>query len=172
MSLLTVIEDIQENLRNIPHINGGGCAVFAALLGQQLKKRGIQFKLRVGDSRGSEGFDPHAVVNARKNNAVLPDDWEKNGVGFGHVVVEVEENGKRYFCDAERTTPATDKTMFLPGWGKLDLYKEPFTLEEIVLVARDKGYWCCVFNRERIPEMIKKISQVLKKDLDGGRLIS
>ena len=163
MSLLTAIKQIQESVAAIPNINCGGCAVFAALLGQQLNKRKINFKVRVADDEHNYELD--AVPIARARNCVRPAEWETNGVGFGHVFFEVEDGGKKLFFDSNTIQPAGGKIQ-LPGYGTLNVYHDPISLKETVLIARDKSYWTSRFNRKRIPLMIKNISAACNKSLD------
>jgi hypothetical protein len=142
-----------------PLLNWGACCVFASEVGKHLAKTKSfnKVKIRVADPTAREGY---TISKARKNNHNnCCYDWNKQGIYFGHVIVELLYRKKRYHIDSSGVHLAmrTDPSCYLP------LYRGHLTIEEATVLASDKRGWNPTFNRKNIPAVKKTIASFFKK---------
>lgn len=77
-----------------PHLNYGGCCVFAAAVAKELEKHGIQYEVMVTGSKSRNIGE----IRPPKNTV---DAWNGVGVDFGHVGVRMRLRGRWYTYDSE-----------------------------------------------------------------------
>lgn len=75
------------------------------------------------------------------------EEWNANGVYFGHVGLEVEIDGKLYHYDSHGVKPAGTHIDGLP------IAKGRVTIEEMELLAGESLNWNSDFPREQIPKL-------------------
>lgn len=166
IALLASLHEAGIRTRKVaPAINYGGCCVWAAAVGRALERRGITARVIVRDwrSEGHAGID--AVRDAvrhmlrRQNNRNPAIAWNRNGVEFNHVGLEVDLAGKTWHVDAEGVFPAGNHPMFDPT----GLYAGRLTVAEAGLLARDAYAWNTRFDRRLIPRVIGHITAALRR---------
>lgn len=137
----------------IDYLNWGGCGVFAALVGRKLQDAGIPVGVVCGSWRHAER--PGNVARARSNvsNKWDAEEWNENGVYFGHVGLEVEIDGKLYHYDSNGVKPAGKLLDGLPiADGRV-------TIEEMELLAGESLNWNSEFPREQIPRLTEIVEK-------------
>lgn len=146
---------------NIPRVNEGGCAVFASHVAYQLKygHNLNHVVLRSGswmndDDRSIDDVRQHIPSNA------TTEEWNDNGVYFGHVIVEFTYKKKKYHYDSHAgvITAKGRKKTALDG---LPLYDGHLSVEEGMQISSHQEGWNRSFSRRNIPKMIKMIHEHL-----------
>lgn len=144
--------------RNIKYANHGGCCVVAVEIAKHLRNI-YPTKIRV-----STDYDEYADVELsdaanRVYDHADGEEWNDNGIYFGHVIVEFKYKGRKYHIDTNGVKRArnVDPTF---GWilypGEL-----PYKAAEI-LAAQDSGVWNWTFNRKQIPKLRKIVEAFFK----------
>lgn len=138
----------------IDYLNWGGCGVFAALVGRKLQDAGIPVGVVCGSWR--HNGDKADVERARSNVAEKWDaeEWNANGVYFGHVGLEVEIDGKLYHYDSKQGVKPAGKEI-----DGLPIAKGRVTIEEMELLAGESLNWNSDFNRKQIPKLTKLVEK-------------
>ncbi len=141
-----ILDLCSEIDNSVEYLNHGGCGVFAFLVGSRLEKfDNCAVKVRVVDFYGE------FTGNIEK---AIPSDfsdirnWEKNGVAFNHIVLEVKlKHLKPFFLDSH------------------GIYESEKIVEGSIpvgfiqyIVQASKG-WNSAFNRRQIPTIMRKVKQ-------------
>ncbi len=166
LALLASMQEAGERTRKVaPTINYGGCCVWAAAMGRALKRQGVEARVIVRDWRaeGHAGIDAVRGLVRRalrqSNNRNPATAWNRNGVEFNHVGLEVELAGRTWHVDAEGVYPAGEHPLF----NHERLYPGHLTVAEAGLLARDVRAWNRVFDRRLIPSVIGHITTAMKR---------
>lgn len=158
-TLNRLASDAQESFYGI---NNGGCAVFASLVALRLQKMGIPVWIRVAEDSEileDDGFPNVDEVRMKiLSNAV--DNWNENGIKFGHVLVQFEFDGQQWVYDSHGIAP--EGNQFLRWYGShndTQLYPGKMSVQEMIeLSLHSKSGWNMTFNRANIPALTKMIS--------------
>jgi hypothetical protein len=130
---------------SISYLNWGGCAVFAAFMGQCLEAYG-DVKIAIGSMNDVDSLD-----DVRENlEANVLQCWNDAGVDFTHVIVEFSYNGVKYHIDSSGAHPPDIQTHV----GQWSIPKGRLSVSEITALAADGG-WNKRFDRVQIPKMKK-----------------
>ena len=157
-------EEIAADLRNVVFdINNGGCGVFAQLFCEQLKKRGIKFRIAAFGGQYTKD------KNMRKKKAYVREILKDNNfinageTSAGHFMVIVGD------LIIDGTTTETTKAFY-------DWHSRPigyYTLEEMTTAVR-YGDWSSSYNREHnatVKELIiYKMKAFYDKPMKTGRM--
>lgn len=129
---------------NISNINYGGCCVFAALIAKHLQHF---FDVRIIVFSHEVDITIDEARSHIQNN--IPEEWNLNGIYFGHVVIEyVDRKGNFNQYDSEGITKS-DRF----GYSGLDRVEGYLTIDETISLANEADGWNDCFNREQIPKM-------------------
>jgi hypothetical protein len=153
----------KEVKTKVPCINFGGCCVFAALVSKHLSTivptRLVVFKgWFCDDNEASDLSEAKAKIS---NNTVR--EWNNQGIHFGHVVIEYDNDGQTYRLDSDGVEPCPTvvEDNKLTGFLSIDDAED--------LAADDDG-WNPSFSRSNIPQMkqiIDNFFQQLSLDLQS-----
>jgi hypothetical protein len=140
-----------------PHINHGGCCIYAALVAEELNKQGIHAAGIVTDGWSTPDAHIDEVRPFIKINTI--DEWENNGVSFNHVAVEYTIDGKTRHYDTSGVKKPNKRTFC----GKR-MYEGRLTLKEMKDLAARKQGWNRDFNRAHIPMIRNMVKYYLSVD--------
>lgn len=157
--------DIERKLNHLgrmvyqtyPHINLGGCCVFAAIVAEELIKHDIQAVGIVAAwsaGRHSATIDK-ARINIRKNTI---NEWKDNGIALNHVGLEFKIKGKKKHYDTNGIIPA------LKEFDSMPIYKGRLQLGELKALAAKRSGWNETFSRRNIPALRQLIKEHLAVD--------
>lgn len=165
-SLVKLGEKLEGKFKNI---NWGGCCVVAALVGKELGKLGLEYKIRVATSTISKNTLDELVpmLEIYKEPLERLTQYEKNGVNFWHVFLEVTDSKEHFFWDTGNCGNNTSKF----SSGREDLADGEFSgvlpgnlpLSEARDFAQEPEAWNKTFNRKQIPKMKKMIKEHFKE---------
>ena len=147
--------------RHIRKPNHGGCCVVAVEIAKYLRDI-YPTKIRVATD--FDEFADHDVNDAaeRVYDHADGEEWNDNGIYFGHVVVEFKYKGRKYHMDTNGVKRATDVD---PTFGWI-LYPGELPFKSAKLLAQqDDGVWNHTFDRKQIPKMRMLISNFFKNAL-------
>ena len=151
-SVDALCNDINKRIR---FLNSGGCAVFAAFMGQCLEKYGkVTIAVGSDDSVVSSLDEVRPMINAN-----CLDDWNDNGVSFTHVIVEFTYNKVKYHIDSTGVHEAQKFTAL--GCWRILILKGRLSVQECTDLAASSG-WNWHFDRANIPVIQKKIDAGFK----------
>lgn len=143
-------------LEKYPKINEGGCAVFAALMANELVKF-YPVTVLVSDTYGGvDNIDE--VRSAVSCNTVY--EWNDNGLYFGHVFLEITHDNKKYHFDAGNLCSADERD---PSLG-FPIIPGCLTLKEVNELADCDMGWNSSFNRDNIPQLKLKVKTFFAKE--------
>lgn len=153
---LKEIQDLCNEIdASIPRVNSGGCCVVAAELAAQLSEH-YPTRIRVGnsytwDDNGNDNVSLDDVAsNVKKKSDIFA--WNDQGIYFGHVIVEIEYNGKKYHIDSTGVHKAKKKD---PAFG-FALYEGSLSIKHAKKLAGNGYGWNDTFDRGHIP-LLKQI---------------
>lgn len=138
-----------ELSEHVDAINSGGCAVMAYIVSRKLS----DCKIKVSFSLADECAEPMNELEKRYGDSLR--DWNRNGIYFGHVFIELIIDGLRYFWDSNGLIEAKD---FAPSYG-FPLYKGEISKQKIKKIAGNASGWNCTFDRRDI----RKLYQITEK---------
>jgi hypothetical protein len=130
------------------YLNSGGCAVFAAIVGNELRDMGVKVKVLVCGSGDGESLD---AVRGNIKNPNRKREWNKNDVFFNHVGLEFFWKRRKYHYDSNGANPPVK---VLDGYP---LYKGRLTVDECIGIAREPSGWNKKFNRRHIPAIRRMV---------------
>ena len=143
VSKLSELSDVISN--EIENVTWGGCCVFASLAGQKIQQF-CDVKVIVYSNKDITGVD---IENVRPLiDPTDVDEWNSNGVYFGHVVLEIDDGYNIYHYDSCDVYPADNS--ICPGLDRIPGY---LTVEEATILASTPNGWNICFNRDNIPKM-------------------
>jgi hypothetical protein len=158
MSLRTTLETVQQAVRDIPCLNQGGCGIFALAVTKQLAKRGIAYRIRVGESWMANifgGFNKNGIqeVNQKPINS-LP---EANAVGvfFQHIYPEVKVGRSWMAFDSNYLLKSKE---YQAKTGLL-AYEDFLEENKLETLAMNPVGWNERFDRDNIPTVFDKVEQ-------------
>ena len=158
MNLFEALNTLGQRInKSYPNINNGGCCVYAAAVGEELLKRGVNVRTVVANS-----YDASLNINkARKgvNNTNQKDEWNQAGVYFNHVGVEFKLGGKWFLYDSDGVNPRGKKL------GSYKVHPGFLSVEEAKALAAEAKGWNDSFNRRSIPALKKHIKNFLASAL-------
>lgn len=143
-------------------LNCGGCAVYAALVAEELVKLGVNVRGITASYCMMPGTDIDKVrPKIAKGN---PQEWGDNGVYFGHVGLEFEHNGKLRHYDSNGVKAKGRRLMELP------IYNGRLTPKELKTIAGTDEGWNRSFNRRHIPTIRRMVkAHMAKVDLTPSK---
>lgn len=136
--------------RTIPHLNCGGCAVYAAAVATLLDARGV-LALGLVETDWFDGVKDLGA--ARRKNGRPPRtvrDWNASGVHFSHVQVAAWIDGQWWSHDSNRTIPFVRSNAYLAGW---------LSVQELQNIARCRVGWNRSFNRKLYLRSVKMVTR-------------
>ena len=143
----------------IEDINFGGCGVFAYLMGTALNKfENCEARVRIVNYRNKPKKEINSLVPKDKSD---PTNWNKKGVRFNHIILEIKLNGKVFLIDSNGLYEDSDK--IIEGSIPVHFIKR--------VVSRPKG-WNDWFDRNLIPHMAKLIRKFTKELGEGVSSLS
>lgn len=133
---------------NVRDVSSGGCGVYAACVGSELERLGVNVDIVIVDEDVDDKTASVSIAAARAKiktarKKVNVFTWNLYGIEFGHVVVEFEYRGKRYWCDSNKVVPAGDADPTF-GWRP---YRGRMTVKEIKKIARTADGWNRTYDR-------------------------
>lgn len=135
-----------------PNINHGGCCVFAAIIGTELKRLGISARGIVASYYSDVGKSN--IDSARENvSENIPWEWEESGVYFTHVGVEYDINGTVKHYDSNGVKRKGSRLLYLK------IYDGRLTVDELKELSRTSKGWNPSFVRKDIPAMRRLIKE-------------
>jgi len=146
-----------EVSKKIDYINSGGCCVFAACIGEELKLRGIETSIIVAASWGIE-----ANINQAREKVAVPNrkqEWNNAGINFHHVGVEYIIDHDSFHYDSNGSHHADG---MLGDWM---LYDGRMSVEDAAGLANEEEGWNTCFNRGDIPTLRRFIRTFLHLNL-------
>jgi hypothetical protein len=153
MDLLYVLDTLGQRInRWYESINAGGCCVYAAIIGAELEKRGIETRIIVAAYGAKNNIEE--VKNKLKNPGNMQE-WEDNNVWFNHVGVEFKYNDIWYHYDSDGTHR---KRAMLK---EFKIYPGRLAPAEAWTVACDENGWNDSFNRRQIPSLKRHVKKYL-----------
>jgi hypothetical protein len=153
MDLKETLDSLGQRInRWYPEINHGGCCVYAALIGEELRKRNIEVRVIVAAWGARKNLDK---VRTKLNNANRKEEWNGKDVYFNHVGVEFVYNGKTYHYDSDGVKP---KSKNLKSFS---VYPGRLSVDEARALADEPEGWNSDFNRSKIPSLKRHIRSYL-----------
>jgi len=138
-ALVEILKRISKEITDqIVYPNNGGCAVIAALVGQELAKH-TQVQVVVQDYWSKKNLT-RIRKSLGNNNHLTKDDWSDAGISFNHVLLKVKLGRKWRVFDSDGVVPYRSN-MFVRGHMSVD--------EAIELAASKDWNWR--FDRRQIP---------------------
>ena len=134
------------------YINHGGCAVYAAIVGKELRDMGVNTKVLIAANM----WGPRTTVDeARKHvkSVKKKEHWRANGIFFGHVGLEFWWERRKYHYDSNGCHKP-EKTL-----DNCQIYKGRMTVDECIALARERSGWNESFNRRHIPVLRKMVAR-------------
>jgi hypothetical protein len=164
MNIITKLDRLGKEVnRRYPYINHGGCAVYAAMIVQALRKHKINATGIVA-SYSAEWMPAGASIDTVRENITKNShkEWNRNGVRFSHVGVEFDHTTKT------RTVKKHYDSYGVRKAGKelddMPIYKGRLLLVELRALAERKTGWNESFDRAQIPELRKLVKSFLALD--------
>lgn len=148
--ILTLCKEVHSS---VAYLNHGGCGVFAWLMGKSLEKfENVQYvhvKIRQGWCSEDKELNSSIPSNFKDHR-----EWNKNGIYFNHIVLEVKLRHCKPFCiDSE---------------GIRDIsvgYHAGFVmLHHIEDLVKNVQAWNNSFSRYQIPDMIRTFKGFFGQD--------
>lgn len=162
-----------ELIENHPFVDNGGCCVVAAQIAKHLEQRNIPNRIVCADwsltNDGNVNLDDIRPNIDPKNKH----DWEENGVGFVHVLVEFDHDGKTYTFDSTDGVLEVDEFWEKSASGNLNRFRLDghFTVEEATAMANTNS-WNPMFDRGQIPIVRRRITRFFNKHILNQETVS
>jgi len=157
MDLIESLDTLGKRInRWYPEINSGGCCVYASLIGEELRKRGIETRVIVAAWGARANLDK---VRTKLNNNNQKSEWNNNDVYFNHVGVEFKHNGKTFHYDSDGVKP---KSKMLKTWT---IYPGRLSVDEAKVLADEPEGWNDSFERSKIPSLKRHVRSYLAAKL-------
>jgi hypothetical protein len=148
MNIITQLNNKLPFINNkIPHINEGGCGIFASILGEKLTRMGYNPKYFILTKVNDK------LNNTQTKKFTLDEIHEK--IPPYHIVVVLKgyyidsrgciKNG-HWYCNGDRLKKGME-----------------MSLEQLKEYVKNETYWNNVFNRKKIPKIIKSIENLDKE---------
>ena len=157
MDLIESLNTLGQRInRRYPEINKGGCCVYASLIGEELRKRGIEVRIIVaawGANKNLDKVRPRLMKTDRKV------EWNDNDVYFNHVGVEFRHKGKTFHYDSDGVNPKSKKLK------SYDVYPGRLSVDEAKLLAAEPEGWNDSFGRSKIPSLKRHVRSYLAAKL-------
>lgn len=166
MDVVAALNDLGERVMNRnPYINNGGCCVFAAAVGEQLQKRGVETWVIVGtypetfddDEDGYHDIDIRYVEAKLKKKPLYV--WNDNNIFFTHVGLGFRIGDRFYNYDSHGVRT---EDFYL---GEYMLYKGGLSVETARFLADQEDGWNECFDRSQIPDLRRYIRRRLAATL-------
>lgn len=159
---LAQLRELSYKLKtNLQLPNHGGCCVIAVEIAKHLR---TVYPTKIRVSTDLTGYDELAdtdiseVADNMCDHADC-DEWNDNGIYFGHVVVEFKYRGRNYHMDTNGVKRAKDVD---PSFGWI-FYPGEFPLKPAQTLANNTDHtWNSMFNRKQIPSLRKMVSTFFK----------
>lgn len=146
--ILKICKTINKQVENI---NCGGCGVFAYLMGTALNKfDNCNTRVRVVSYSNKPKKDLNSLVPENRNET---SEWNRNGVYFNHIVLEVTLNNKVFNIDSNGIYKDDNDTLID---GSIPVH----FIKRIVSGRRGWNSW---FDRTDIPLIAKSIRKFTKE---------
>lgn len=153
-------------LSRYPHINAGGCCVFAALIAAKLAKI-VPTQIRV---EGYSSAHETNIDHIRPKMANEGNDWGDHRVFFNHVIVTYEVNGRMWYYDARgamrenynplcRESASREKNLRC-------LFQGSLTISEASTLASESRRWNNSFDRADISDLIEMVDNFFETEFN------
>lgn len=129
-----------------PYINYGGCCVVASMVAPHLSQH-FDTKVRVMGRWLEEDINLNAVRETMTDNNVH--EWNKNGVHFAHVVLEINDGNQSYWFDSDKLHVGDGAGMY----EQFVLYDGDITADEAAQLSEESRSWNSKFPRDTIPQL-------------------
>jgi hypothetical protein len=141
------VEDFFDKVRflnfrivsTVPHINQGGCGIYAAFISKALEEQDIPYQIGYL-TRDHDG--PDAILE----NYELVKNNEYGYVSATHICVEVGD----FLIDANGISR---KEEFLKEWDRYEYYSVPISWRELELAIAQTSQWNPWFDRGNVPKI-------------------
>lgn len=155
--LVQILNTLGDRInRWYPDINAGGCCVYASLVGEELRKRGIKTRIIVANDVPRGNIDK---IRQTIKNINSKSDWNDKDVYFQHVGVEFVYNNETFHYDSNGVN---GKGKHLGEWK---IYPGRFSVDEAKALADEAKGWCSSFNRRKIPSLKRHVQKYLATNL-------
>lgn len=156
MDVIFALNNISDELKSIPEINAGGCAVVAGAVAKHLEL----ILPGSANCRVSNLYDVKANLNDVRKQITHSDavSWRANGVNFGHLFVEFDWHGRDYHFDSGGVKLANT---YDPTYG-MQMYDGDMSADDVLAIAEKTTGWNTAFSRSYIPRIINVVDHHLK----------
>jgi len=139
------------------YMNHGGCAVWASIVAKEFAKYGIETHIKVASGMARYLDEPLDEIRPkiRTSNAR---NWHKHGVYFGHVVLEVEFDGDKWYVDSESLRPARGVV-----YSDTPVFKGSLPLADAIKLAGTADGWNECYDRKLTPTVRALIKKTMKQ---------
>ena len=161
MSVVEQLEALGESVKGqLPWVNHGGCAVYAAAVARRLLENGINSCGIVAGDLGSVHIDLDDLRTRMHPKNM--EEWINNGVFFAHVMVRFDLDGKTYthWSDVTTSEPVRYYKSYPVMKGRMEV-------DEIEVIASEGYMWNKLFDRRAGIPIIKSSVDALLPLLRG-----
>jgi hypothetical protein len=157
MNLFETLNTLGNRInRWYPEVNSGGCCVYASMIGEELRKRGIEVRIIVAAYSATKDIDK---ARKRVNNIHQKSEWNAEDIWFNHVGVEFQHEGVWYHYDSDGVNPKSKKL------GSFTVYPGRLSVDEAKVLADEPEGWNWSFDRNKIPAMKRHVKKYLAATL-------
>ena len=167
-NLKSLIHQAQAIGKDIPHLNHGGCGVFASNVVKMLDSHGYTTRIwfiNLYNTTYSKGD----VAEIITNNLLTLSEWSRAGVECNHAVIEAVDNeGKSTVFDSEhlfelkKGQVARSRNFLIQG-RKMTAGHVEIPKGEFLEMVEDSRGWNCTFDRaSHKPSLEKKMLKLAK----------
>lgn len=159
--LIPFLKELGQELEDTyERLNWGGCCVMAGLIGEHLQNF-TDVNVVVFNGWGESVSIPSMRddIIARMGDTNSKDEWDAEGCGWGHVLLEVEIDGTFYLVDSEGVHES----------AKYNSYKNRadgfLTVNEAQELGGDSNWrgWNRDFDRGQIPQIEETINDAFER---------
>lgn len=162
-ALLAALEKIGDRIHaEVPYVNHGGCAIVAAAVARRIKRLGLPVDIATG---GYHYTKPAAVVRERVADPTDPYEWDRAGLGRGHLAVRFPLGDMAYTWDTNGFAPDDEPVLGGSEWEKNGEFGTGLTIEECTAMVRRKRGWNPTFDRRHVPT----IRRIVREEFDTLR---
>lgn len=155
--LRAALESLGERINaEVAWVNHGGCGIVAVEVGKQLQRIGIECDIATG---GDPGTLPAALVRDEVDDPEDPFEWDRAGLGRGHLAIRFPLGGIVYTWDTDGFAP--DDAPFLGGseWVKSGRFGTGLTVAETAAICRPLAGWNRTFDRAQVPTIRRLVRE-------------
>lgn len=141
-------------------INFGGCCCVSVAFAKHLSQYFPNTKILVANYGWASNEAQNLLTLKSHLQSNTLKEWNKNGVYFAHVIVEIECDGITYQLDTEEgLVKRTNKAM-----GQYPILSGHLSIEEAEQLADDVTGWNARFDRKQLPRIYATIDKFFRKN--------